>query len=109
MNGASCHHHQLHSPRQPTNPEAAALELIARMRRQSLTAKRSDFISGLTEILQDYCGILLAEGAFTGLSWSDAKPIAAAICFDVCNRDDAVASCGGGTNSAASVCGNSRY
>jgi hypothetical protein len=33
--------------------------------------------------------VLDAEGAFTGLSWADAKPIAAAICFDVCNRDDA--------------------
>jgi hypothetical protein len=47
------------------------------------------FISGLTEILQDYCTVLDAEGAFTGLSWRDAKPIAAAICFDIRNRDDA--------------------
>jgi hypothetical protein len=45
--------------------------------------------SGLTEVLQDYCGVLDAECAFAGLSWLDAKPVAAAICFDVCNRDDA--------------------
>jgi hypothetical protein len=32
--------------------------------------------------------MLDAEGAFAGLSWADAKPIAAAICFDVCSRDD---------------------
>jgi hypothetical protein len=39
--------------------------------------------------LQDYCSVLDAECAFAGLSWADAKPVAAAICFDVCNRDDA--------------------
>jgi hypothetical protein len=31
------------------------------------------------------------EGAFAGLSWPDAKNIAAAIAFDVTQRDDAVA------------------
>jgi hypothetical protein len=45
--------------------------------------------AGLTEILQDYCGVLHAEGAFAGLAWADAKPVAAAISFDVCNRDNA--------------------
>jgi hypothetical protein len=31
----------------------------------------------ITAVLQDYCGVLHAEGAFAGLSWDDAKTIAA--------------------------------
>lgn len=79
-------------PDNPADPEAAALELIVRLPTsisERLTA--AAFISGLTEVLQDYCGMLQAEGAFAGLSWADAKPVAAAICFDICNRDDAAA------------------
>ena len=41
-----------------------------------------------TTVLQDYCGILHAEGAFAGLSWRDARHVAAAVSFDVCTRDD---------------------
>jgi hypothetical protein len=57
----------------------------------SISARLTEaaYVSGLTEILQDYCSVLDAEGEFTGLCWLDAKPVAAAICFDVCNRDDA--------------------
>jgi hypothetical protein len=29
------------------------------------------------------------RGGFAGLPSDDAKPIAVAICFDICNRDDA--------------------
>jgi hypothetical protein len=43
----------------------------------------------VTEVMQDYTGVLHAEGAFAGLSWPDARAVAAAICFDACNRDDA--------------------
>jgi hypothetical protein len=43
----------------------------------------------LTEVLQDYCGVLHAEGCFAGLSWADAKAIAAAVSFDVVTGDDA--------------------
>lgn len=43
----------------------------------------------LRPVLQDYAGALDAEGAFTGLSWSDAKNIAAAVAFDLTQRDDA--------------------
>jgi hypothetical protein len=43
----------------------------------------------LTDVLQDYCGVLHAEGAFAGLTWSDAKDLAAAISFDVVMCDDA--------------------
>jgi hypothetical protein len=77
-------------PDNPADPEAAALELIVR-----LPASISDVLAaeveaaGLTQILQDYCGALDAEGAFSGLSWADAKPVAAAVCFDIMNRDDA--------------------
>ena len=38
---------------------------------------------------QDYGGVLHAEGALAGLSWADAKQIAAAVPFDMCTRDDA--------------------
>jgi hypothetical protein len=77
-------------PDNPADPETAALELIVRMP-TSISDRLTEaaYVLGLTEILQDYCTVLDAEGAFTGLSWADAKPIAAAICFDVCNRDDA--------------------
>jgi hypothetical protein len=43
----------------------------------------------LTEALQDYCGVLHAEGAFADLSWADAKAIAAAVAFDAVTRDNA--------------------
>jgi hypothetical protein len=77
-------------PDTPTDPEAAALELIVRLPASlsSRLAAATEAI-GLTEILQDYCSVLDAEGAFAGLAWADAKPIAVAVCFDICNRDDA--------------------
>jgi hypothetical protein len=77
-------------PDNPADPEAAALELIVR-----LPASISDVLAaevetgGITQVLQDYCSALDAEGAFSGLSWADAKPVAAAVCFDIMNRDDA--------------------
>jgi hypothetical protein len=40
-------------------------------------------------VLQDYCGALHVKGAFAGLSWADAKQIAAAVSFDMCTREDA--------------------
>jgi len=42
-----------------------------------------------TGALQGYCGVLHAEGCFAGLSWHDARHVAAAISLDVCCRDDA--------------------
>lgn len=77
-------------PDNPQDPEAAALELIVRLPSSlsdRLTAAAA--ATGLTEILQDYCSVLDAERAFTGLSWDDAKTVAVAVCFDICNRDDA--------------------
>ncbi|MDT5366248.1 MAG: hypothetical protein QOC62_679 [Mycobacterium sp.] len=70
-------------PDNPADPEAAALELIVRLPGQIMHT------DALTEVLQDYCGALHAEGAFTGLSWEDAKQIAAAVSFDAVTRDDA--------------------
>ncbi len=38
-----------------------------------------------------YWGVLHAEGGFAGLSWADAKQLAAPVSFDMCTRDDAEA------------------
>jgi hypothetical protein len=73
-------------PDSPADPEAAALDLIVRLPVEIL---RPEFPHLLTEVLQDYCGVLHAEGAFAGLSWADAKAIAAAVSFDAITRDDA--------------------
>jgi len=70
-------------PDNPANPEAAALELLVRFPETILHT------DAFRPVLQDYAGALDAEGAFTGLSWSDAKNIAAAIAFDLTQCDDA--------------------
>jgi hypothetical protein len=70
-------------PDSPADPEAAALELIVRLPKEIL--HRDDFMP----VLQEYCSLLDAEGCFAGLSWSDAKNIAAAVSFDLISRDDA--------------------
>jgi hypothetical protein len=72
-------------PDNPTDPEGAALELIVRLPVTIL--HRDDFVP----VLQEFCSLLHAEGCFAGLSWSDAKNIAAAVAFDAVMRDDAVA------------------
>ena len=72
-------------PDNPIDPERGALELIVRMPENIL---HTDV---LRPALQDYCGVLQAEGAFAGLSWADAKTIAAAVAVDMCTRDDAEA------------------
>jgi hypothetical protein len=71
------------APDNPPDPEAAALDLIVRLPADILHT------TALSTVLQDYCGVLHAEGAFAGLSWDDAKNIAAAVSFDVVTRDDA--------------------
>ncbi|MDT5091386.1 MAG: hypothetical protein QOH60_749 [Mycobacterium sp.] len=70
-------------PEAPSDPEAAALELIVRLPVDILHT------DAFGPVLQDFCSVLDAEGAFAGLSWADAKNIAAAVSFDVCTRDDA--------------------
>jgi hypothetical protein len=69
-------------PDNPADVEAAALDLIVRLPGRIMQT------DALTEVLQDYCGALHAEGAFAGLSWADAKHIAAAVAFDAVTRDD---------------------
>jgi hypothetical protein len=70
-------------PDNPADPEGAALELIVRLPADILHTTR------FTAELQDYCGVLHAEGAFAGLTWADAKQVAAAVSFDVVTRDNA--------------------
>jgi hypothetical protein len=70
-------------PDSPADPEAAALELIVRLPAAILHTE------GFTPILQDYCTLLHAEGAFAGLSWTDAKNIAAAVSLDITSCEDA--------------------
>lgn len=73
-------------PNAPTDPEAAALELIVRLPIDLLAAE------GLRSVLQDYAGVLHSEGVFAGMAWSDASRAAAAVVMDVCRRclsDDA--------------------
>lgn len=70
-------------PNDPDDPQAAALELIVRL----TEAVTHD--SGPCETLQEVTAVLDVEDAFAGMSWRDARHVAAAICFDVCNRDDA--------------------
>jgi hypothetical protein len=70
-------------PDQPADPQAAALELIVRMP-EAVTGD-----AGTREILQELTAMLDVEGAFTGMSWNDAKHAAVAIVVDALNRDDA--------------------
>jgi hypothetical protein len=70
-------------PHSPTDPEAAALELIVRMPADVL-----GHLSPTRETLQEFAALLSAEGAFTGMSWHDARHAATAIIFDATNRDD---------------------
>jgi hypothetical protein len=72
------------APDNPADPEAAALELIVRMPGEVLHA-----LAEMSEVLQEFCGMLQLEGCFAGLSWADAKNIAAAVAFDAVTRDDA--------------------
>jgi hypothetical protein len=68
-------------PVDPADPQAAALALIVALP-SSLSARLADAAKAcvLTEILRDYCGALqVGARAFDGLSWADAKPIAAPI------------------------------
>jgi hypothetical protein len=56
-------------PDKPPDPEAAALELIVRL---PLTI--SPRFAAATEVLQDYCSVLHAEGAFSGTAKHHARP-----------------------------------
>jgi hypothetical protein len=70
-------------PANPSDPEAAALDLIVQLPAQLLDTH------AFTAVLQDLCDLLHAEGAFAGLSWNEARQVAAAVSFEVTQLDDA--------------------
>lgn len=70
-------------PDHPADSEAAALELIVRLPERLMHTKM------FTGPLQDYSDALHVEGAFADLCWADAKHVAAAVSFDITQRDDA--------------------
>lgn len=74
-------------PTNPADPEAAALEMIVRVPGQVLDPDNQPPL----DLLQELALVLQFEGAFTGLSWHDARHAAAAIVVDFLTRDDAVA------------------
>ena len=75
-------------PANPADAESAALELVVRL--PALVLVLVLVAEHFTLPLRDYCGALRVEGAFAGLSWPDAKQVAA-IVADVMHRDDPAA------------------
>ena len=75
----------------PTNAEAAALDLIV------TAAEEATGSTAFRAALQDFCGLLQAEGTLAGLAWPDARQVAAVISYDVVTVDD-----GRGRSAAAS-------
>jgi len=67
-------------PDNPADLEAAALDLIERLPADILHT------GAFTEVLQDYCSVPHADGAFAGLEWADARQIAAAVAGGVVNE-----------------------
>ncbi|WP_125078048.1 hypothetical protein [Mycobacterium sp. P7213] len=66
----------------PSDVERAALDLMVQVATQCGGA-------GFVALVQDLCGVLQLEGAFAGMSWADAKHVAAAAVVDAYSRDDA--------------------
>jgi hypothetical protein len=61
----------------PDNPDNTALELIMGIPAQVFRSER------FADVLREYTSALRAEHAFAGLSWADARHVAAAISYDV--------------------------
>lgn len=70
----------------PADPESAALTLIVE------AAEAATGSTAFRAVLQDLAGALHAEGALAGLSWVDARLVAAAVSFDACTAADPVGS-----------------
>lgn len=66
----------------PSDVEQAALDLMVQVVTQ---CAGTAFVGPI----QDLCGVLQLEGAFAGMTWADAKHVAAAVSFDAYTRDDA--------------------
>lgn len=63
-------------PADPADPEAAALDLIVR------APEAATGSTAFRAALQELAAALQAAGALSGLTWPDAKLVAAAIAFD---------------------------
>lgn len=63
-------------PIHPTDPEASALDLIVD------AAEAATGSTAFRAVLQDLAGLLQLERVFAGLTWPDARLVAAAIAFD---------------------------
>jgi hypothetical protein len=70
----------------PADPESAALDLLVR------AAETATGSTAFRAVLQDLAGALQAEGALSGLAWSDARLVAAAVSFETCTAADPVES-----------------
>lgn len=66
-------------PADPADAEAAALELIVE------AAEAATGSPAFRGVLQELAAALQAEGVLAGLTWPDAKLVAAAISFDAVN------------------------
>lgn len=70
----------------PTDPESAALDLLVRV------AEIATGSTAFRAVLQDVAGALHAEGALSGLAWSDARLVAGTVSFETCTAGDPVES-----------------
>jgi hypothetical protein len=70
----------------PADPESTALELLVR------AAETATGSTAFRAVMQDIAGALHAESALTGLAWSAARLVAAAVSFDACTAADPVGS-----------------
>lgn len=73
-------------PENPADPEAAALELVVRLPADLSDPREST--ADVRAVFQDFAGVLSAAGAFTGMTWRDARHAAVAIVADAIYRDD---------------------
>ena len=76
---------QIHPP-VPADPEAAALDLIV--------AAAEEVTGGTVfrQPLRFFCSLPADEGVLGGLTWHDARLVAAAISFDACTENNPAAS-----------------
>lgn len=72
-------------PDNPVDPVSAAMELIVRVPADLLGCGH------LRAALQELTLMLDTAEAFTGLTWLDAKQVAAAVAYDVCSGEDPAA------------------
>ncbi|MCF6386528.1 amino acid aminotransferase [Mycobacterium sp. MBM] len=73
-------------PDSPADPVSAALELIVRVPADLLGVEH------LRAALQELTLMLDAADAFVGLTWLDARQVAAAVAYDACSGQDAAVS-----------------